>query len=179
MSSTEMAEFEKRLAQDSALARMVGQAQDRFLPLDASASPAELPPEFASCLMTQIAAGDHQKIANLTYAPWRRWWPAAAAVCIGLVVGLGIETKISARDPLVIAVLLDANGTPQAVIEDFGNRQTQVRFVTDVNIPKGLTLQVWTLPSPETGPVSLGVIEEAGAAKLRGPDLPLPKGAQL
>jgi anti-sigma-K factor RskA len=179
MSQAESAEFEKRLAQDSALARLVGQAQDRFLPLDSAAPPADLPADFTARVMAQIAKPDQSQISNLPNAPLRRWWPAVAAACVGLIVGIGIGVKVSERDPLVIAVLLSADGTPQAVIEDFGNRQTQVRFVADVKIPEGRTLQVWTLPSQETGPVSLGLIDAAAAAQLRGPDLPLPKGAQL
>jgi anti-sigma-K factor RskA len=40
-------------------------------------------------------------------------------------------------------------------------------------------MQVWTLPSREMGPMSLGLLEDAHSATLRGPALPRPQDAQL
>ncbi len=79
----------------------------------------------------------------------------------------------------MIAVLLDDTGNVQAIVEDFGNENARVRLLNDVEIPSGKTIQVWTLPSQDMGPVSMGLLEGAHSAQLKGPDLPLPRGEQL
>ena len=40
-------------------------------------------------------------------------------------------------------------------------------------------MQVWTLPSQDMGPVSLGLLDAARSAVLDGPDLPQPREDQL
>ena len=82
-------------------------------------------------------------------------------------------------DPLVIAVLLDENGQVKAVVEDFGNEKATVRMLADFAVPRDKTIQLWTLPSKEVGPVSLGLIEGVRSAKLEGPALPAPRSDQL
>ncbi|MFN6980157.1 MAG: anti-sigma factor domain-containing protein, partial [Gemmobacter sp.] len=53
------------------------------------------------------------------------------------------------------------------------------RFVAGLDVPPGLTIEAWTLPSSEIGPTSLGVLNGPRAALLRGPSLPRPADAQL
>ncbi|TGN59767.1 anti-sigma factor, partial [Paracoccus liaowanqingii] len=103
----------------------------------------------------------------------------AAALVLGVALGLGGAGLQPAPAPQVVAVLLDDQGLPRAVIEDYGDETAQIRFVSDVEVPQGFSIQAWTLPSAEMGPRSLGVLEGPSAARLAGPDLPRPTDAQL
>ena len=52
-------------------------------------------------------------------------------------------------------------------------------MLADFAVPRDKTIQLWTLPSKEVGPVSLGLIEGVRSAKLEGPALPAPRSDQL
>tara|TARA_R110002072_G_scaffold136610_2_gene279127 strand:- start:1310 stop:2029 length:720 start_codon:yes stop_codon:yes gene_type:complete len=171
------------------LATAVGRSQDRFLPLDLTASSETLREGFADQVKQSLAPEGASgtgapKVVPLTAArkksSWlsrQVFWPAAAAAAIGIVIGSYLP--FNKPDPVVVAVLLDANGVAQAIVEDYGNSTAQIRFVSDVDVPADKTLQLWTLPSPETGPVSLGVLPGVRPAVVDGPDLPQPKPQQL
>jgi anti-sigma-K factor RskA len=51
--------------------------------------------------------------------------------------------------------------------------------LTNITVPEGKTLQVWTLPSPQTGPVSMGLLEQARSKILSDFNLPPPQPQQL
>ena len=194
---TEAALFEEIMSRDAALAARVGLLRDQLLPLDRSAAPVSIPAGFAARLYERLAAegqsGRTTAVASaeprrvVAAAPRRRAWSMSAgrmaASIVGLVVGLAAGLAVGwlqpAPEPVVIAVLLDAQGVPTAVIEDFGDARAQVRFVADVDVPPGRTMQAWTLPSPELGPTSLGVLDGVEATLLLGPDLPPPTQRQL
>ncbi|MBZ4690207.1 MAG: anti-sigma factor [Cereibacter sp.] len=179
MEPLEAVRFEARMEREPALARAVAQARDRLLPLDLSAPEAALPPGFVERVRAAIAAEPPAPAAaNLPGPPARRWVPALAA-CVGLLAGLVLGWQRPEPEPLVIAVLLDDRGVPQAMVEDYGDDTAQVRFLADVAVPPDRTMQVWTLPSAEMGPVSLGILTEAAATRLEGPPLPRPAGQQL
>lgn len=185
----EAAEVERLIATDEGAARAVGRARDQFLALDLTAAPAELPADFSERVTRAVAASDDgaDDVAPAVPAAAnqnvplgrRRWWTAAAAAVVALGVGIGLGTMVSVTEPVVVAVLLDADGTPTAVVEDFGNDTATVRFLADLVVPSGQVMQVWTLPSKERGPVSLGLVEHARPATLRWSDLPEPAGNQL
>lgn len=193
MSGTEAALFETLMQRDPALAAEVALLNDRLLPLDLSAPPAALPEGFAEGLRARLreaetggdpapgawAGTETGGAANLNRAPWRRRAGLAAALVIGVALGLLGAAQRPAPQPIVVAVLLDDQGQPRAVIEDYGNDTAQIRFVSDVEVPPGTSIEAWTLPSQDLGPVSLGVLDGARAAILRGPDLPRPADAQL
>ena len=64
-------------------------------------------------------------------------------------------------------------------MEAYASARVRVVPLARFNIPEGKVLQVWTLPSPATGPVSLGLLEGARATTLTGLNLPLPQPEQL
>lgn len=165
---------EARLATDHEWARAVGRARDRFLPLDLAVAPQPLPAGLWDRLVLGRAVA-----ANLPFAPrLRRFLPAAAAV-VALACGIGIGSMITTAEPLVVAVLVDDTGAPRAIVEDYGSSSARVRFVSDVPVPEGRQMQVWTLPSQEMGPVSLGLLAADRASRLDAPDLPVPADGQL
>ncbi|CAM3071056.1 anti-sigma factor domain-containing protein [Paracoccus nototheniae] len=188
--------FEALMAADPALAAHVGRLRDQLLPLDLSAAPVALPQGFAARLRAHLAtvtqdaapvaagalSGDPTVVpvaANISAAP-RRWLAGlAAALVLGIALGFGGALQRPAPAPQVVAVLLDDQGRARAVIEDFGDETAQIRFVSDIEVPPGFSIQAWTLPSAEMGPRSLGVLDGPRASRLAGPDLPAPADAQL
>jgi anti-sigma-K factor RskA len=174
--------FEALLDHDPALAKRVGTLRDTLLPLDLSAPQVPIQPDFATRVRTALPPQDAAvlpRAANLTSAP-KAWLPGLiAAALFGVAVGFGGAALQPAPEPTVVAVLVDADGVPQAVIDDYGNDTANVRFVADINVPPDRTLQVWTLPSVEMGPTSLGTLDRAAATALRFSDLPDPGAQQL
>jgi anti-sigma-K factor RskA len=100
------------------------------------------------------------------------------AASLLLTAGLGWSLMRNV-DPVVIAILLNDAGEPQAIVEDFSNEQASIRLLADFTVPEGKTMQVWTLPNREMGPVSLGLLNEHRSAKLATPSLPKPQDKQL
>ncbi|AVW91141.1 anti-sigma factor [Celeribacter baekdonensis] len=186
LTQTEGALIEEVMARDPELARRVGALRDRFLPLDRSATPQDLPPEFITQVRAELAAQDRPLFvsapphaANQPSAP-RKWrLGLVAAALVGLAVGIGSSGLKPVPNPTVVAVLVDAAGVPQAVIDDYGNDTAFVRFVAPVTVPADRTLQVWTLPSEQMGATSLGTLDQTAATRLRFQDLPPPNAQQL
>lgn len=100
----------------------------------------------------------------------------AASVLLGVLL---VRAILSVPDPVVIAVLVDQSGQPLAIVEDYGNAAAKVTALTDFAIPEDKSMQVWTLPSEERGPVSLGLLTSSASDILHGPELPSPKEGQL
>lgn len=186
LSSDEMARVEAEIKQNEKLKRAVATSRERFLPLDTSITPMSVnesvwrrvTQQLSDVRGTSMALTDSANDNNSSTKRWRLAAFSASAASILLVLGLGWSLTRTV-EPIVIAVLLDNSGNVQAVVEDFGNENARVRLLNNVEIPAGKTIQVWTLPSAETGPVSLGLLNGAHSAQLKGPDLPLPRSEQL
>lgn len=179
------AELEREIEGNTALKAAVGASRDRFLPLDMTAPAAELsnglwerveaalPRQETPTLKAQaIAAND-----NL-WTNWRTTALAAIASTVLLAIGL-TYALLRVTEPVVIAVLLNDRGGIHAVIEDFGNRNASIRLLESIDVPEGKTIQAWTLPSPELGPVSIGLLDDAHSDTLDMPNLPRPHAEQL
>ena len=78
----------------------------------------------------------------------------------------------------MVAVLVDGNRTG-AVVHAFADGRVVLLPLTSINVPSGRTLQVWTLPSRERGPVSVGLMDRARTLELELKDLPRPGPDQL
>lgn len=178
-------EIEDAMERDPDLNAAIGASRDRFLPLDTS-----LPPRpFADDLWARIeaalpsqpkpSAGPNRMIANdNAVRRWKRASFAALAACLMLAIGLTFSLTRRV-EPLVVAVLVNEAGEVQAVVEDFGNDEASVRLLADFAVPRDKAIQVWTLPSSEIGPISLGLLDDVRSARLHGPSLPQPRNDQL
>ncbi|MEI4488968.1 anti-sigma factor [Frigidibacter sp. MR17.14] len=183
--------LERALELDPAWAAAVERARLRFLPLDLTAPDVALRQGFWADLARRIEEASQEAegipqtpvAANVTRPPsaWRRAFglPLGLAAAIGLLGGVLIGQRLMPPDPLVIAVLLDEVGTPRAIVEDYGRETARIRFVSDVTVPAGRQMQVWTLPSPQVGPVSIGLLEGPEGTSLAPPQLAPPKDGQL
>jgi anti-sigma-K factor RskA len=116
--------------------------------------------------------------------PWREimpWVGIAASVVLAAGIGyLSAALTLRQPEPVMIAVLLSPDqATPGAIIEAFGDDSIRVVPLEDFVVPEGQVLEVWTLPDPDAGPVSLGTLEAAQRRRLAGPNLPPPAPGQL
>lgn len=178
------AEIEVVMDSDAELKAAVAASRERFLPLDTSIEPAavneSLWQRIEAALPAQAkppkipAAG----VANDNSRHWRLTAFASIAATLLLAIGLAVSL-LRVSEPQVVAVLVNEAGEVQAVVEDFGSEQATIRMLADFEVPADKTIQVWTLPSREVGPVSLGLIDGVRSAHLSGPILPTPRRDQL
>ena len=78
----------------------------------------------------------------------------------------------------MVAVLVDGNRAG-AVVHAFADGRVVLLPLTSINVPAGRALEVWTLPSRERGPVSVGLMDRARTLELQLKDLPRPGPDQL
>ncbi len=181
----EQAAVEAEANRSAALRQAIGRAQDRFLPLDMTATPLPVPRDLWPRIEFNLAStapsrerGPQPASNDNRLGFWRRSAMAGLAASLLLAIGLGWSLTRTV-EPLVVAVLVNEAGEVQAVVEDFGSERAVVRLLTDVSLPADRSLQVWTLPSQDMGPVSLGLVDGASSTRLDAPNLPRPKDAQL
>jgi anti-sigma-K factor RskA len=178
----EAAEIEAEMERDAELKAAIAASRERFLPLDTGVEPAvvdeTLWQRIEAALPGQQAAPPTLSANDNKPNGWRITALSALAATLLLAIGLG-WSLMRVTEPVVIAVLINDAGEAQAVVEDFGNENATVRLLRDFDVPADKTIQVWTLPSRDMGPVSLGLIDRARSVRLHGPTLPAPRSDQL
>jgi anti-sigma-K factor RskA len=177
---------ERRLESDATFAREVEAWRARFAAFDDSADPHPAGTALWSKIETGVS-GPAPREANSPIA-WSRFWnnlAALRAIALGaslatllLAVGLGIAIRAATQQPLMVAVLLDGN-RPGAVVHAFADGRVVLVPIAGINVPPGRALEVWTLPSRERGPVSVGLMNQARTLQLSLKDLPPPGPDQL
>lgn len=180
--------IEAEIERSAALKQAVAEAYDRFLPLDTGLAPTDVSQTLWNSISSQLSGQQKASLAVAANPPaavnnnHRSGWRTAAisAIAASIILAIGLTWSMTRRpEPLVVAVLVDEAGEVQAVVEDFGNDTANVRLLTDFTVPADKTMQVWTLPSIEMGPMSLGVLTGSRSARLAGWSLPKPADAQL
>lgn len=202
LDTDELIKVEARIDSDTALQAAVASARERFLPLDLTAAPATvtgflwtrieqaLPPQAATAPSQAVSTPGPGAVPGAAAVPPRpvandnaagRWRKATIlSTAASLVLALGLSwSLLHQSEPMVVAVLLNAAGEPQAIVEDFGNDTASIRLLSDFTVPDDKVMQVWTLPTREMGPVSLGLLTQQNSTTLAGPGLPPPQDAQL
>lgn len=181
----ETAEIEEAMDNDANLRKAVAASRDRLLPLDIALETVIV--DQALWHRIESSLPDRQETDRLAARRptndnrsnrWKNTAVGALAATILLAVGL-VFSLMRTVEPIVVAVLVSEAGEVQAIVEDFGNENAAVRLLADFDVPKDKTIQVWTLPSREMGPVSLGLLKGVSSARLAGPELPTPHVDQL
>jgi anti-sigma-K factor RskA len=185
LETSEAAAVEAAMEWDDELRAAIASSRERFLPLDTAVEPATIKGELWSNIESRLPLQSKSASLKPTHTAndnrtkhWRAIAVSAIAATVVLAAGLTFSLTRT-TEPLVIAVLLNETGEVQAVVEDFGNERATVRMLADFAVPGDKTIQVWTLPSKEIGPVSLGLIDGVRSARLDGPALPTPRSDQL
>ncbi len=184
LEGAERTAFEAELARDPELAALVTKLASNLHRLDETAAGTADPALWANI---------EQRIGTLPQLPavpanqnsgarLPKWAPIAASLVVALGLGYfaGQGLVPAAPQPTMVAVLINqTDQSPGAIIEAFGDDTVLIVPLEEFVVPAGSVLQVWTLPDPATGPVSLGTLEVAREARLRGPALPQPESGQL
>jgi len=164
---------ERRLASDPTFAGAVEAWRVRFGAFDDTA---ELQPA-SDELWRRIEVGVPAVARRAAREPtaWTRFWnnlAALRATALGaslaallLAVGLGFAIRAATQQPTMVAVLLDGNRAG-AVVHAFADGRVVLVPITSINVPPGRALEVWTLPSRERGPVSVGLMNQARTLQL-------------
>lgn len=187
LSEAEQDAVEARLATNGALRAAVKEARERFLELDLTATPAPVPAAVWEGIEQGLSAPQVQptNVVPLRTKPARAgFWSgvATASLAASLLAAVAVGSqwqRLTAPQPTVIVVLLDAQSKPGAIIEAFADDSVRVVPLENFNVPAGRVIQLWTLPDAKTGPVSIGLLPQLKDLKLTGPSLPKPKADQL
>lgn len=188
MEGPEQETFEKQITQDPELAAMVDKLADRMASLDAPKGAGPADARLWADIEKRIGALPEQPTPMRPVLQQKRsmrkppaWMSLAASVVIALGVGylLGSVNQTQPQ-PTVIAVLLnEQTAAPAVIVEAFADDSVHLVPLDAFDVPEGSVLQVWTLPSQEMGPVSLGTLDQARDIRLVGPALPSPRDGQL
>lgn len=178
--------FEAEMARDPELAAAMRRLDAQFQRLDDTVVP-QAPSEGLWGLIEGALGtpAEPETTRMLSFKPRgdRRWAPYAMAASILLALGVGYiagDMIDAGAQPVMIAVLLnESDATPGAIIEAFADDSVRVVPLEAFNVPEGRILEVWTLPDPKTGPVSLGTFADPANIRLVGPELPTPQVGQL
>jgi anti-sigma-K factor RskA len=185
LDSEAKAHAERRLASDAVFAREVESWRLRFAEFDDTAIPH--PPGAGLWSRIETALSVPAPAAPRTSFLMRLWGsvPALRAAALGaslaallLAVGMGMAIREARQQPRLVAVLLDGDRAG-AVVHAFADGRVVLLPLTAINVPEGRALEVWTLPSRERGPVSVGLMQQARTLQLQLKDLPAPGPDQL
>jgi len=182
----EHAAAERRVAADAGFAHEVEYWRARFAAFDDATAPQPASDELWRKIEAGVPARADARDARA--GVMARWWnslPALRATAFGsaiavllLAVGLGFAVRAARQQPVMVAVLLDGNRAG-AIVHAFADGRTVLLPLTSINVPEGKALEVWTLPSRERGPVSVGLMNQARTLTLSLKDLPTPRPDQL
>ena len=93
-----------------------------------------------------------------------------AVVSIG---SLQYARQEAARKPIYVAVLVsDPSKEPGAVVNAFADGRVEMIPLTEINVPEGRALEIWTLWDRQVGPRSVGLLQRARATQLNLDNLP-------
>ncbi|MEM5470705.1 anti-sigma factor [Hoeflea sp. AS60] len=190
-SETEMAEIEALCAADADIAAQLERARSRFAALDDTADIMPLPDDLWQRVETSLDAkepdgssaaqsADIIKLVPLQKAvsKWRATALSGLAAALLLAVGLG-WSLLNVAEPTIIAVLLDSQGQPIALVEGNDNNKTLITLLENARVPDDRVMQVWTKPEEDGSPVSLGLLAAARSRTLSVDGLPPPRADQL
>ena len=178
---------EARAHRDPAFARHVEDWRRRLAPLDDTAVP-EAPSEALWPAIVSAIGRPAPTVAATRQSALSRWWTSlaamrataagAAAATVLLAAGLWLALAARPDAPRLVAVLI-SDGQAGAIVEAFADGRTILVPLTDMPVPAGKALEVWTLPDADTGPVSVGLMDRARTLELRLGTLPAPGADQL
>jgi anti-sigma-K factor RskA len=180
------ADAERRLGSDASFAREVERWRVRFAEFDDAAEPQAAGEALWSRIEATVMRATPLRAAQPSL--WAKLWSDIAVLRVAVAgasfaallpaIGFGAAVRQAQQQPAMIAVLVDGDRTG-AVVHAFADGRVVLLPLTSINVPAGRALQVWTLPSRERGPVSVGLMDRARTLELQLGDLPRPSRDQL
>jgi anti-sigma-K factor RskA len=188
-------EVERRIASDPAFARMVETWRERLAEFDDTAE--EVAP--AGALWSRIeqdvtASAPRTAASDASRFGWRGLWNSLPALRVAAIGGLAAAVvfaavglasfrhaqDVAARKPVYVAILIDdATKQAGAVVNAFADGRVEMIPISEIEVPKGRVLQIWTLWDRAVGPRSVGVIDRARTTWLNLENLPATGADQL
>ena len=184
----ERSEAERLLASDRAFQAAVAVWQSRFSELDDTATPVAAGDALWRRIENGLTLADTLETPSVPAAPatlvvvsdphktfralWRNlaFWRAAGIVgalaSAVLAIGLGFLADLSARNPVMVAVLLTDANQPAGVINAYRNGNAELVPFEGTQIPAGRSFEVWAIPGPNQNPISVGVVTELRSLRL-------------
>jgi anti-sigma-K factor RskA len=180
------ADAERRLASDAAFAGMVASWRAHLAELDDTAEPLAPAGDLWPRIEQGIAAPAPAARASQPGALQRFWsslgalrmatlggTTAALVFAVLAAASLQHAQEVAARKPVYVAILVDdASRQPGAVVNAFADGRVQMIPLTDINVPEGRVLEIWTLWDRAVGPRSVGLIPRARTTRLNLDKLP-------
>jgi anti-sigma-K factor RskA len=170
------ARFERLMAADPALVRLVAEWQERLAPLDVTAPPVEPPPEIWRAVERALgptgAAAPHREATEGWWerlALWRGLAFGALAAAAALVVYIAVPRPVPPA-PGILAVLADPSGTPSFAATRLADGRIAIAAIRAQPLAADRAFELWVIAGGP--PRSLGLV---GAAAGQG--LVLPQGA--
>jgi anti-sigma-K factor RskA len=176
------ARFERLMAGDAALRRLVGDWQERLAPLDGGAATAAPSPRVWQAIERQIGGTPAPSRSTpprrlLDRMPfWRGWAVAATALAAVLLVYVAIERP--APTPVVIAVLTDQAGAPAWIATRAPGGEVTVAALAPQPIDTAHAFELWAIAGAAPRPLGLLAPATDRPLRLALADLP-PSGALL
>jgi anti-sigma-K factor RskA len=177
---------------DPVIAARLEKARHRFSELDDTADDVQLPDGFWNRVALHLGPSAEQSddpvstsdnvvqlsTVQRSLAKWRgaALGGMAAALLMGFVLGW---TTLQTAQPVVVAVLLNAQGEAIALVESRPDNTTQVTLLERPDVPSNQVMQVWTKPEDDGLPVSLGLLTTGLSRVLTIEGLPPPTPQQL
>lgn len=180
------AEAERRIETDAAFARLVQQWQERLSDLDMTAPSLDPSPALWQRIENAIAAP--QSAPREAKPGWlSQLWNSigglraataaslASALVFAVIAGVALNyaAREAVRKPIYVAILVnDDNKQPGAVVNAFADGRVEMIPLTEINVPPGRALEIWTLWDRNVGPRSVGLIDRAQSVRLNLDKLP-------
>ena len=191
--AADVARLNQLAASDPAIAARLEQTRLRLIALDDTADPMPLPADFWSRIEARLDAEDAaaspptapqpSNVVDLatiraTATRWRLTALAGIAATLALAVMLAF-VALSRPEPAVIAVLLNDAGEAIALVEGLADNTTRITLLERQSVATDQVMQVWTKPTEDGPPVSLGLLESGTSSTLSIDGLPTPRPQQL
>jgi anti-sigma-K factor RskA len=176
---------ERLVAEDPKFARDVEAWRRRLSALDRTAAPEKAPDSLWERIERSLDGSDDtaiqktvpQAAANQNF--WKRC--AVGGLAASLLLTAGLVTSVATRpaEPVYVAVLLADDKRPGALVQIYDNQEVKLVPLQEFSIPPERVFQVWTLPTPQSAPVSIGLLSQARSIRLNLSALPSPATNQF
>ncbi len=188
---------ERRIAADPDFARLVEFWRSRFAEFDDTAEEVTPRDELWSRIehgVAGVAPARRESVPGALRRTWNDVWSSLGALRIAAASGtiaavvfavLGFAAlkhaqNVAERKPIYVAILIDdATRQAGAVVNAFSDGRVELIPLSEINVPQGRVLQIWTLWDRAVGPRSVGIVERARTMWLNLDNLPATGADQL